>query len=972
MKKILIIGACGYIGSFLYKNLNNYIVSGIDINSNNDEIIQMHSNQLTIEDIEVYDIIIYLGGYSGHVQCNNKDDVYEVNVQDLYNLSLKMNSNQLLIYASSSGLLEESGKNPANEDYTISSTLPPYTNSMKLREEKMQSPDIKCICIGLRFGTVIGVSPTQRTDLVYISMIRDIFLKGYINVVNPECYRGILWNWDLLRAFKKIIDNVWKPSVYNLSSFDTCIAKIANDLASKTSATTKFIHSENNTLGFSVDSSKFKKEYNFHFNGSHEVIVNELLNNVEYLCSSITKVSEKSKCRVCKSDNMSIILDLKQQPLANDYSDIKKENKTFPLCLIRCRDCNHTQLNYTVPPEDMFSNYSYNSGVSNTLKEYFKFIYNKCEKEVIDKNKIVIELACNDGTQLDVFKENGWKTIGIDPATNLVKLAENNGHKIYNIFWGNDPIPVDLETPSCIIAQNVLAHVPDPVLFLKSCRKIMNSDTLLYVQTSQCNMYLNGEFDTVYHEHLSYFTLSSMMKCCELSDLQVVDVVKTSIHGTSYLFTIRTIKTRDEIEDNNVDKLYSFEKISKLYTDFFYTRYNSRVNTICDWVRNKINKLKDEYDIICYGAAAKGMTLLNTLNIHSDIKYIVDDATMKHNKYTSSNIFIYPTQKLTEITKKTVIIILAWNFSEEIIQNIKKYVRDDILIMIPFPEQKIINLSNNEIVDENHMKQIEYPLVVKEKVVLLSHFYNEEVLLPFWIRQHSPLFDSAILIDYDSNDKSLEIIKREAPSSWKVVSSRNRDFGAINVDKEVMDIEDTLPKNNWKLCLNTTEFISCPNLRNILNDVPNNVNVYQFVCGIMTGNDNLPLHNDTNLLEQRSIFGLDVKDTASYRRFMHRNRSQIYETGRHVVFSNYEVFTKGFLCKYLYTPWPMVLNRKLQISNRIPMSDKMIGLGAQNYYSEEKVKEVANEAKNKTQLDIKKYDTTMESNNVKVYTSRYL
>jgi hypothetical protein len=186
-------------------------------------------------------------------------------------------------------------------------------------------------------------------------------------------------------------------------------------------------------------------------------------------------------------------------------------------------------------------------------------------------------------------------------------------------------------------------------------------------------MYLNGEFDTIYHEHLSFFTISSMMKAAELSNLVIINITKEQIHGTSYLFQMKKKnKTCSEHSSQAIEE-YNKEKDIGLYSDYFYDIYRDIIKNIKEWIQDKMTECKNfNKKVIAYGAAAKGMTMLNYFNI-KNIKYIVDDATMKHNLYTpGTNIKIYPVSKLSEDNDDLCILVLAWNFIDEIVKKIKQ------------------------------------------------------------------------------------------------------------------------------------------------------------------------------------------------------------------------------------------------------------------------------------------------------------
>ena len=214
----------------------------------------------------------------------------------------------------------------------------------------------------------------------------------------------------------------------------------------------------------------------------------------------------------------------------------------------------------------------------------------------------------------------------------------------------------------------------------------MDHKTVLYIQTSQCNMYENGEFDTIYHEHLSFFTASSMKHAASISGLIITNVEKTPIHGTSYLFTMKL----NGKSNGTIEKLIEYE--TPFYSDEFFISYKQHIHFIKKWIQDVTMEFKEKgYTLIAFGAAAKGMTLMNFFNISRHMTYIVDDAYMKQGKYTpNSNILIRHPSVLKDDSRKLAVIILAWNFYEEISTKIKEWRKDkETVLIIPYPQQII-------------------------------------------------------------------------------------------------------------------------------------------------------------------------------------------------------------------------------------------------------------------------------------------
>ena len=371
------------------------------------------------------------------------------------------------------------------------------------------------------------------------------------------------------------------------------------------------------------------------------------------------------KCVCCTNSDLFEILDLGSQPLANSFHDENEVLEEYELKLMGCNLCWHTQLSIAVDPSVLFKNYLYVSGTSQTLKDYFDQFATRYTAR-FEKPGMVLDIACNDGSQLDSFKERGWRTFGVDPAENLYSSSIQKGHFVINEFW-TEEIADKLPNMDLIIAQNVFAHTAEPLEFLNSCKKIMNHGTLLIIQTSQADMFANNEFDTIYHEHISFFSVMSMKKLAGLAGLHLHNVYKTPIHGTSYVFELGMLPvklTRSLVE-------HIKEEITR-YNKGFYQRYKHNVNDSMFNLTKTLNHMrKMGRKVIGYGAAAKGMTVVNFSKIELD--YIVDDNPLKQNKLCpGSNIPVYSSAKLEEESNNIVIVPLAWNFFDEIKDKVKK------------------------------------------------------------------------------------------------------------------------------------------------------------------------------------------------------------------------------------------------------------------------------------------------------------
>jgi hypothetical protein len=359
----------------------------------------------------------------------------------------------------------------------------------------------------------------------------------------------------------------------------------------------------------------------------------------------------------------------------------------------------------------------YQSGTSSTLANYFEWLAQKVVKEsglTSSQKGNILEIACNDGSQLDHYKQFKWGTYGVDPAANLVKFAAAKNHTVKNGFWPTEfPALPKGDALTAITAQNVAAHVPDVVAFLKGCANIMGPKTQLYIQTSQCNMQQLGQFDTVYHEHISFFTGHSFLKASELAGLHIIKFETTPIHGESCLVTMQLKEAAsDPISHSpSLSKRLLEEQKDGITSEFYAAKFSARANGIRDWMKNEVLTFRSKgYTVGAYAAAAKGMVLLHFMLNRNDgdatslLEFVLDDAPLKQDTYCPGTaIPVKKTDSLLTLDAKKplALLIFAWNFYEEIGQRVKaalKGLRHEVLFIVPFPTPKLVKLQ----IDKDH------------------------------------------------------------------------------------------------------------------------------------------------------------------------------------------------------------------------------------------------------------------------------
>jgi SAM-dependent methyltransferase len=373
---------------------------------------------------------------------------------------------------------------------------------------------------------------------------------------------------------------------------------------------------------------------------------------------------EIKECIACGGNHLKSLLDLGIQPLANSF--VKTDNEpeaVYPLATNYCEECFHVQLTHKVNPDLLFKNYLYVSGTTKTQLEYFDWF----AQFVMENHKAdrVLDIGCNDGSQLDAFKKYGALTFGVDPAENLYQISSKNHHVHCGYFDSTYP----KIGYGAVICQNAFAHNYDQLTFLKNIANVVSDEGYIYITTSQADMVLNCEFDTIYHEHLSFYNVRSMNELCKRAGLNLVEVLKHPIHGTSFIFVISKSKARPSY----INLLIKNEETYHLYDENTYEAYVEECKNIIEAFGIEVRNHKTAgKTVIGYGAPAKGNTLLNAANIIVD--FIIDDNPMKQGLFTPGmRVPIFSSEKLNEYANEDVVFVpLAWNFFEEIQAKIKK------------------------------------------------------------------------------------------------------------------------------------------------------------------------------------------------------------------------------------------------------------------------------------------------------------
>jgi len=408
---------------------------------------------------------------------------------------------------------------------------------------------------------------------------------------------------------------------------------------------------------------------------------------------------ENFECRFCRCKIDQVFVDLGISPLSNAFltkKDLKELEKRFPLKAFVCKNCFLVQLPEFETPENIFSDYVYFSSYSKSwLKHVENYVDMISEKIKLEKDNLVVELASNDGYLLQFFKKKGIPVKGIEPAANVAKVAENKGIETIVEFFGEKlakKLVNKEEKADLIIGNNVLAHVPDINDFVKGISILLKTNGIINIEFPHLlQLIRHCQFDTIYHEHFSYLSLNTVKKIFEFHNLTIFDVDEIPTHGGSLRIYAKHKENNNLQIKKSVNKLLEKEKVFGLLDLSFYLEFSKTVEYVKkDLIKFFYNVKQNGKKVVCYGAAAKGNTLLNFCGIEKEsIDYVVDSNPHKQGLYLpGTHIPIKNPEEIMK-TKPDFILILPWNIKEEIMKDIS-YIRDwGGKFVIPIPGIKI-------------------------------------------------------------------------------------------------------------------------------------------------------------------------------------------------------------------------------------------------------------------------------------------
>ncbi len=408
---------------------------------------------------------------------------------------------------------------------------------------------------------------------------------------------------------------------------------------------------------------------------------------------------KRETCRGCNEKNLHRFLQLGPQPLANSFISSKNDFDTeasYPLDVYFCKTCSLVQLLDVIDPSVLFRNYIYVTGTSDTIAKHNKSYASTIVGYLnLNQDSMVMEVASNDGSLLKCFQSHNVKTLGIEPAVNIAEIARSAGVDTINEFFSYETarkVRKSHGMADAVIGNNVFAHVDETRDFLRGYKHLLKPKGLALIEVPYLGEFMDRlEYDTVYHEHLCYFSITALLRLCDEVGLSIVRIDHVPVHGGTIRMYAGSKEHYPEHAQDVLDSAAAEKEVG--LTDFStYERFTKDVIKQKNALLALLTAIKEKGGTVAgYGAPAKGNTQLNFCGISTSLlPYTVDKSPMKVNLYTPGmHIPVLPVSALLE-RQPDYVLILAWNFADEIMKQQDEYRKRGGKFIIPLPNPIIL------------------------------------------------------------------------------------------------------------------------------------------------------------------------------------------------------------------------------------------------------------------------------------------
>ena len=404
------------------------------------------------------------------------------------------------------------------------------------------------------------------------------------------------------------------------------------------------------------------------------------------------------KCRLCDSNKLKTFIDFKRMPLAGAFlskSQIKKEF-LYPMAMQFCKNCSSVQVDTVIPLDVLFKKYFYFSSSINTLIEHFFDLSNMVSKKYLKNGGNVLEIGCNDGVFLNhMVKKNGISCIGVDPAKNVIKKISNKKINSYNK-------PFDLELSKkiksrfhkidLIVSSFSFGHIDNMKSVAEGIDNLLGENGTFIFEIYYLGTVIKElQYDMMYHEHMTYYTIKSLKKFLSNYNLRIFNIEKIKLRSGSLRFSC--CRTKDKrTNSKNVEKFLRDENKNGFNKLSYLNNYNNKINKTKNDIIKIIKKLKkDKKTIYGYGASGRGTIIMNYCNLNNSVlDYVVDDAPAKRGKYTpGTHVKIISWDDLKKVGYPDYFVLFAWPFHAEISKKRAEYLKKGGKFIVPLPKARI-------------------------------------------------------------------------------------------------------------------------------------------------------------------------------------------------------------------------------------------------------------------------------------------
>jgi novobiocin biosynthesis protein NovU/D-mycarose 3-C-methyltransferase len=412
----------------------------------------------------------------------------------------------------------------------------------------------------------------------------------------------------------------------------------------------------------------------------------------------VDNARQVTECRVCGKSDWQEVISLGPMPLANGYlvpSDSYDDEPYFPLALVSCRSCRLMSLTLVVNPERLYRDYAYVTSDSDMIRQHMRFVAHTCRDRFrMPDGSLVVELGSNIGTQLVEFKAMGMRTLGVDPAENLAEIANRAGIETLPDFFSAEAAEVIRRrygAARLLLGRHVFAHIDDVAGIASGARALLSREGVFAIEVPYAlDMLEKTEFDTIYHEHLSYFLVGTLVTLFERHGLRVVDVERLPVHGGSILVCVGLTDGPWPVSER-VSQLLALEERSGLYEDSAYLRFARDVEIIRTELPALVRRLvADGKRVAGYGASAKGNTVLNACGLgRAELEFCSDTTDLKQGKVLPGTHIPVCAPEYARDNAPDYYLLLAWNYADEILRKERAFLDTGGRFIVPIPRPSI-------------------------------------------------------------------------------------------------------------------------------------------------------------------------------------------------------------------------------------------------------------------------------------------